>query len=81
MRKMTEKQDDALDRKAGIKENSARDLALDAKRGLAGEDKPTRAPRGAAKIAASKGAKAAPIPSGMVAGPGMIRRAATGRGR
>jgi hypothetical protein len=32
--KMTEKQDDRMDRKAGIKENSPRDVALDKSRGL-----------------------------------------------
>lgn len=42
-KKMTEKQDDRLDRKAGIKENSPRDLALDRKRGL-NEDKPKKKP-------------------------------------
>lgn len=38
MAKMTEKRDDKMDRKAGIKENSKKDLALDKKRGL-NEDK------------------------------------------
>jgi hypothetical protein len=33
-RVMTEALDDAMDRKAGIKENSPRDRALDVKRGL-----------------------------------------------
>lgn len=38
MPKMSEKRDDKMDRKAGIKENSKKDLALDKKRGL-NEDK------------------------------------------
>ena len=38
-KKMTEKQDDKLDKKFGIKENSRKDMALDKKRGLK-EDMP-----------------------------------------
>jgi hypothetical protein len=44
-RKMSEKQDDTLDRKRGIKENSSRDLKLDRSRGLT-EDKPKKKPFG-----------------------------------
>lgn len=33
-KRMTEKQDDKLDKKFGIKENSKRDMALDKRRGL-----------------------------------------------
>jgi len=42
MVKMTEKRDDALDRKARIPENSKRDQALDKKRGLPTEAPPKR---------------------------------------
>lgn len=34
VKKMTEKQDDKLDKKFGIKENSKKDMALDKRRGL-----------------------------------------------
>lgn len=37
--KMSEKMDDMMDRKRGIKENSKKDSALDAKRGLKSDKK------------------------------------------
>ena len=38
-KRITEKQDDAYDKKAGIKEGSKKDLALDKKRGLPSDKK------------------------------------------
>ena len=38
--KMTEKRDDKMDKKAGIKENSKKDMALDKKRGVPAEKMP-----------------------------------------
>ena len=42
MKKMSEKMDDAKDKKAGIKDGSKKDLALDKKRGLKSDKKKSK---------------------------------------
>ena len=82
---MTEAMDDAMDRKAGVRENSTRDLRMDAKAGVA-QDGPQPVPKGGSarsKTAVMNGMNAGAPPaslsamsSGMSKAKGMIRTAA-----